>query len=116
MERLAINPELCYDTVDELKSKYMKLAAIFLGLATALTVGSGATACRESVNIYRSFTGTVSHHSYPIGSTHTLIRGNGRIMVTVGSRSQVQGFHLPDSLMGRLGFTSQINSGTACLN
>lgn len=85
-------------------------------LFIALLAQSVSSACRQSVPVYRAIDGVVSHHSFPIGSNHTLSRGGGRVTVRVGARSYVQGFHLPDGLMGRLGFTSQVNSGTACLN
>ena len=95
----------------------MMKKTIFLCAPFFITLlAQSVSACRQSVPVYRAIDGVVSHHSFPIGSNHTLSRGGGRVTVTVGARSYVQGFHLPDGLMGRLGFTSQINSGTACLN
>jgi hypothetical protein len=94
----------------------MKKLLLAFTIPMVIVIGQSASACRQSVPVYRAIDGVVSHHSFPIGSNHTLSRGGGRVTVTVGARSYVQGFHLPDGLMGRLGFTSQINSGTACLN
>lgn len=95
----------------------MKIDKSLVALATtftvALAIGQSVNACRWT-RVHRSFTNTTSHHSYSIGSTHTLSTSRGSVTLQVQQRSLVEGFHIPNGAMGRLGYSAEVNSGTAC--
>lgn len=84
-----------------------------LSFTAVIIFNQSVNACRWT-RVYRSLTNQTSHHSFPIGSTHNLSTSRGSVSVTVQQRSSVEGFHIPNSAMSRLGFPAETNNGTAC--